>query len=72
MRKYKSCLKTFTDAQSARTFHGMSVPKENKATETQLTIAADRIFLSFFVLLLFGFNLRDKIYTCIFKIKKLR
>jgi len=50
----------------------MSVPKENKATETQLTIAADRIFLSFFVLLLFGFNLRDKIYTCIFKIKKLR
>jgi hypothetical protein len=50
----------------------MSAPKENKATETQLKIAADRISLSFFELLLFGFSSRDKIYTCIFKIKKLR
>ena len=46
--KIQSCLKFFTDAQSARTSHGMSVPKENKATETQLTITANRIFLSFF------------------------
>ena len=58
MRKYKSCLKTFTDAQSARTFHGMSVPKENKATETQLTIAANRIFLSFFCVATFWVSLK--------------
>lgn len=66
MRKYKSCLKTFTDAQSARTFHGMSVPKENKATETQLTIAANRIFLSFFLCCYFLGLTQEIKYTSVY------